>query len=81
MGTFIRFPKHQMICAPPPNDCLGGCKTCGGWEGEVPTDCPGVPMSEEQKQAVMDGRLDYLWREGWTTFTRLQRLRITGMIE
>lgn len=32
-------------------------------------------MTDDQKDAVLHGRLDFIWREGWTTVTRYQRLR------
>lgn len=76
----IRWPKHvRMVCERWPE--LGGCSTCGGWEGEVPTDCPGAPMTQEQKDAVLGGRLDYFRGEGWSTVTRMQRLKIKRMLE
>lgn len=79
--TVIRWPRHQMISAAPPHDSLGGCSVCGSWEGEMPTDCPGAEMSAAQREAVVDGRLDYIWREGWTTVTRMQRIRYRMMCE
>lgn len=48
--------------------CDGGlfaCTICNGFEGSVPTDCPGVPMTEEQADAVYDGKLDYREFRGW----------------
>lgn len=42
--------------------CDGGlsiCKICGGAEGSLTTDCPGVVMTTEQGDAVYAGRLDY----------------------
>lgn len=79
MSNVIRFPvKHQFIaCEALPE--VGGCSVCCGWEGEVPTDCPGEPMTKEQKDAVLEGRLDYIAREGWTTETKQMR-RIRRMI-
>lgn len=73
--SVIRWPRHRMISTTPPYDSLGGCSVCGGWEGEVPTDCPGVEMTEEQRAAVMDGQLDYIWREGWITTVFSGRMR------
>jgi hypothetical protein len=33
-------------------------------------------MTEEQRQSVMNGELDYFRREGWSTVTHMQRLRV-----
>lgn len=41
----------------------------------MPTDCPGERMTQEQKDAVLEGKLDFFWKEGWTTVTRMDRLR------
>ena len=56
-------------------ESLGGCDICGWWEGEIPTDCPGVEMTEGQRQQVLFDKIDFIWPEGWTTCTRNQRLR------
>jgi hypothetical protein len=48
--------------------CIGGlslCKRCGGGEGSLPTNCPGVRMTKEQEDKVYAGELDYRIREGW----------------
>lgn len=69
-AVILRFPvPHHRITYRE----LGGCSRCGGWEGEVPTDCPGELMTEEQRWAVLEERLDFLHREGWTTETRRMR--------
>ena len=42
--------------------CEGGlctCEVCGGSEGELPKHCPGAPMTEKQRSAVMDGSIDF----------------------
>lgn len=50
--------------------CDGGlwaCKVCSGFEGAMPTKCPGQRMTAEQSSAVYAGRLDYRdngWVEG-----------------
>lgn len=72
MATILAWPKHRIVS----HGDLGGCSVCGSWEGEVPTECPGVEMTDEQRQAVMDGKLDYFRREGWSTVTHMQRLRV-----
>lgn len=35
------------------------CAVCGGAEGELPMECPGILMTGEQKDRVMAGSLDY----------------------
>lgn len=60
-AKLIYFPKHQRMTW----ESLGGCRRCLGWEGEMPTDCPGEPMTQEQKNAVAIGTLDHSWRRGW----------------
>lgn len=60
-AALIYFPKHERMTW----ESLGGCRRCLGWEGEVPKDCPGVPMTQEQKDSVLNGTLEYTWRQGW----------------
>lgn len=71
MATLLKWPRH----VPVEHESYAGCSVCGAWEGEIPTDCPGEEMTDDQREAVLHGRLDYIWREGWTTVTRYQRLR------
>lgn len=40
-------------------DGLACCVLCGGAEGSLPTECPGVVMTSEQHDEVYGGRLDY----------------------
>ena len=40
--------------------CLAWCMTCGGAEGSLPTECPGVRMTGAQGDAVYDGELDFV---------------------
>jgi len=35
------------------------CSACGGIRGELPTWCPGVPMTENQRDQVRERRLDF----------------------
>lgn len=48
--------------------CEGGlalCTTCGGGEGDLPKECPGYRMSEEERELVMRGQRDFVdgkWR-------------------
>lgn len=41
------------------DDDLAHCKVCGGAEGSLPTDCPGVRMSPAQEGAVQRGEIDF----------------------
>lgn len=38
---------------------LAICKTCKTGECQIPTECPGRPMTEEEKELVCKGELDY----------------------
>lgn len=43
--------------------CDGGlafCTVCKGAEGDLPIDCPGRPMTEEEAQMVYSGKLDFI---------------------
>lgn len=50
--------------------CNGGlawCTVCGGAEASMPTECPGVKMTQYQQDLVQAGVLDYVergWRSG-----------------
>jgi hypothetical protein len=39
--------------------CLALCKICGGAEGSLPTECPGVQMSCGQMESVYSRTLDF----------------------
>lgn len=48
--------------------CVGGlvhCSLCGGAEGYLPTDCPGLRMTDEQANDVLNLRKDYVDGQGW----------------
>lgn len=48
------------------NGGLASCDVCGGGEASLPTECPGVGMTEEQSRAVRYGKLDFIggvWME------------------
>lgn len=48
--------------------CEGGlfaCTVCRGFEGSLPTDCPGVVMTEELQNVVYAGNADYRDGCGW----------------
>lgn len=69
--------KHvKMICTKKHDD--GGeahcnicdlflCSVCGGAEGSLTTDCPGVNMNTETADAVYGGFLDFREGRGWVT--------------
>jgi hypothetical protein len=43
--------------------CIGGlslCNVCGGAEGSLPTECPGVRMTEQQEELVYAGVLNFI---------------------
>jgi hypothetical protein len=64
-------------------ECGGGihfCTRCGGFEGTLTEDCPGVPMTEAQGDAVYEGELDFRFRHGgWTTWTRQREMQARAM--
>lgn len=49
--------------------CKGGlafCEVCKGGEGDLPTECPGRMMTEEQIDGVSRQQIDFvngMWRE------------------
>lgn len=45
---------------------LAYCEVCGGAEGSMPTDCPGVRMTAEQSDNVYARKQDFLKGE-WVT--------------
>lgn len=48
-----------MVC------CCGYCVKCMGYEGGLPTECPGRILTFDESDAIYQGRLDF--REGqWT---------------
>jgi hypothetical protein len=40
------------------------CRVCRGWEGGLPTECPGHPISSDVQEAVYEGHIDYR-NGGW----------------
>ncbi len=53
------------------------CTRCAGIEGELPTDCPGEEMTDEQRIGVLSGEINYHRGTGWIAedVTRYARLR------
>jgi len=72
VSNVVRFPKHKLHRCESEwcKACPGGlslCQVCGGAEGTLPTDCPGVKMDEDTSNAVWSSRLDYVYGIGWVT--------------
>ena len=44
---------------------LAVCEVCGGAEGSLTTDCPGVRITYERHQELMETNLDYTDARGW----------------
>lgn len=52
---------------------LASCTICGGFEGTLPTECPGRHMYEWQKSGVWKSVLDFVdgnWHYGLTKLAR-----------
>ena len=49
------YPGNCMFC----DGGLGSCTVCKGIEGTLPTECPGIPMTEDQQEQVYKGPLDF----------------------
>lgn len=80
--TAIILPWPRHVRTPRDESGLGGCLVCGSYEGEMPTDCPGREMTEEERTSVLEGKLDYrLSQGGWTAWTRLMEIRARAEYE
>lgn len=76
-GQVIPFGRHRLQ----PWGELAYCPVCGGAEGDLPEHCPGYPMTDEERAAVLAGELDFRRSEGgWTSWTRDRRARIRRMV-
>ena len=50
------------------NAChLAICTVCGGAEGTLTTDCPGVVIGQDIEKKIYDERRDYTTERGWHT--------------
>lgn len=54
------------------NGVLAQCIVCGGAEATLPTECPGVQMTQEQQDAVQLNQNDYI-NGSWTVFVPQQQ--------
>jgi hypothetical protein len=57
------YSRHCPIC----DGGLSCCIDCGGLEGGLPSECPGVQMSYDRGQAVYRGQVDFVdgrWQSG-----------------
>jgi len=57
-----QYEKHEPSCEQHCPICDGGlchCVVCGGAEGTLTTECPGVRVSEAMHDSVYAGRLDF----------------------
>ena len=45
--------------------CLSVCEVCGGAEGSLTTDCPGVHVDHDRQQEIYETTLDYTDERGW----------------
>ncbi len=50
----------KQVCCPICQGGLACCINCGAAECELPTDCPGKTMTEEQCKNVCAGTLNYI---------------------
>lgn len=41
------------------------CEICGGFEGGLPTDCPGEQMHYDRQQEIYNGLIDFREGRGW----------------
>ena len=59
-GGHVQVECRDLNCGGKCNACcLSICGICGGAEGSLPMECPGVRMTDQQECAVYAGILDY----------------------
>lgn len=54
--------------------CEGGlawCTVCGGAEASMPTECPGVKMTQGQQDEIQAGRIDFRGGQ-WCAMAKLE---------
>jgi hypothetical protein len=85
--VIIKFPGHRLYRCPGDHEdggwsccyCSGGlafCVVCEGGEAELPTECPGESMHQMEKDAVMNGHLDFR-RGAWVCVSDEARRPVT----
>lgn len=73
--TVVNFHGHKRYnCDGKSDRCFAGtcyacnlffCTRCNGAEASLPTDCPGIPISQEMQDDIAAGNSDYRWQLGW----------------
>jgi len=51
--------RGHKLYTPEGMEGVAGCKNCGGFEGTLPSWCPGKKMSASQQDEVYAGLLDF----------------------
>jgi len=56
-----RRSEHSLVRYDNSSVCFGrmACRTCGGEDCSLPTDCPGRPLTAREKNKIEADRLDY----------------------
>lgn len=52
------------------NGGLASCTVCHGGEIELALDCPGRPLTDEERKGITDGTLQYYWERWWRSEDR-----------
>jgi hypothetical protein len=55
----IAGQKHNLVPMGAQGELMG-CSNCNGAEGTLPTDCPGIPITEKDQDDIMSGILDFV---------------------
>lgn len=84
MSNIINFPRHYLVpwtTFEGDDTGLCSCSRCGGAEGSLPEDCPGVLMTEKQQELVLAGKVDFRRKMGgWTGWTRAKEMHVRGLV-
>ncbi len=61
--------NHKLVIEKKPDGTIiYHCTVCNGIESSLPTDCPGIRMTERELDLVHDNRMDYIgnrWIRKW----------------
>lgn len=52
--------KEHDLYTPKGYEGISACRTCGGAEGSLPTDCPGGLMLASTEEAIYNGIIDFV---------------------